>query len=441
MSGSRLQSLQCLSLYGCFCVCVSSSILFSRFSLLSLVILPLCRFLCCLWVLWGLSVCDSFGSQVSLQLFLRLLHQVFLLVYPWFSYFLYQGFTLLLRLFAWIRSSLFFFAFRLPGVAIMGILFRALRFRRLLLSYCISDVPCLFYSSIASSCSMLSVVIRFVLPELSSHFVLRVLLRSFRLGRPVSSSWVPPWDLSRVLSFLRGPPFEPLSSGSLHDLSRKVLFLVSMAPARRVGELPVVSAVVSPSGEDLFLSYLPVFRAKSESEAHPLPHSFHVRSLADFVGVLTVELLLCPVSALRIYLPRTASLPSRPRALFVSLMLPLVLFLRIPSVSSFGMSLRSLILHLVFLFLRSPLPLLICLPLLLVLVLQWELMGFGVSLLLGLFTVTCLCLLSWRPLPGLLPLSLLLSFCLLFSSLLPKVSVWVRCWLQVPCYSLTGHSR
>ena len=40
--------------------------------------------------------------------------------------------------------------------------------------------------------------------------------------------------------------------------------------------------------------------------------------MADFVGDLPDELLLCPVHALRIYLARTASLPSRPRALFVS---------------------------------------------------------------------------------------------------------------------------
>ena len=93
----------------------------------------------------------------------------------------------------------------------------------------------LSYSSIASYRSVLSGVFRFVLPELSSHFVLRDLLRSFRLERLVSSSRVPPWDLSLVLFFLRGPPFEPLSSCSLRDLSRKVLFLVSSATARRCG--------------------------------------------------------------------------------------------------------------------------------------------------------------------------------------------------------------
>ena len=95
---------------------------------------------------------------------------------------------------------------------------------------------------------MLSGVFRFVLPELSSHFVLRDLLRSFRLERPLSSSRVPPWDLSRVLSFLLGPVFEPPSSCSLRGLTRKVLFLVSLATARRVGELQAVSAEVSSSG-------------------------------------------------------------------------------------------------------------------------------------------------------------------------------------------------
>ena len=95
----------------------------------------------------------------------------------------------------------------------------------------------LSYSSIASYRSMLSGVCRFVLPELSSRFVLHDLLRSFRLERPLSSSRVPPWDLLVVLRFLRGPPFEPLASASLRPLTQKVLFLVSLATAWRVGEL------------------------------------------------------------------------------------------------------------------------------------------------------------------------------------------------------------
>ena len=131
----------------------------------------------------------------------------------------------------------------------------------------------------------------------------------FVLERPLSSSRVPSWDLLSVLRFLHGSPFEPLSSCSLRDLTRKVLFLVSLATARRVGELQAVSCAVSMSGEDMFLLYFLEFRAKTES--------FCVRSLWDFVGDLPDELLLCPVRALHVYLSRTSSLSPRPRSLFV----------------------------------------------------------------------------------------------------------------------------
>ena len=100
---------------------------------------------------------------------------------------------------------------------------------------------------------MLSGVFRFILPELSSHFVLLDLLWSFCLERPLTSSRIPPWDLQVVLRFLRGPPFEPLASSSLRALTQKVLFLVSLATARHVGELQSVSKDVSFSGSDAFL--------------------------------------------------------------------------------------------------------------------------------------------------------------------------------------------
>ena len=49
-----------------------------------------------------------------------------------------------------------------------------------------------------------------------------------------------------------------------------------------------------------YLSYLPQFRAKTESERNPLPRSFPVVSLADFAANLPDEHTLCPVRALRI---------------------------------------------------------------------------------------------------------------------------------------------
>ena len=62
---------------------------------------------------------------------------------------------------------------------------------------------------------------------------------------------------------------------------------------------------VLPLGVTSFLSYLSEFRAKSESASNPLPRSFRVRSLRDFVGSLPSEMSLCPVCALQIYLRRT----------------------------------------------------------------------------------------------------------------------------------------
>ena len=70
-----------------------------------------------------------------------------------------------------------------------------------------------------------------------------------------------------------------------------MLFLVSLARAHCVGELQAVASTVSSSGDDLFLSYLPEFRAKSETSLHPLPCFLRVRSLRDFVELLPDELL------------------------------------------------------------------------------------------------------------------------------------------------------
>ena len=279
----------------------------------------------------------------------------------------------------------------------------------------------LSYSSIASYSSMLSASFRFLLPGISSHPVLHDLLRSYRIERPLPSSRVPPWDLSLVLSHLRGAPFEPLVSCSLHDLTWKLLFLLSLATARRVGELQAVAADVFFSGGDAFLSYLPEFRAKSESESHPLPRSFRVPSLSDFVGSLPDELLLCPVRALRIFLRRKSSLSPRPRFLFVSPRSPscslsknaLSYFLRSVIIQSLSLSPASSSLHLLRLLLLRLHPLLV--PRLRFRFLRSVLTLSGPWPLLRLLPVTSLSLLCLRRPPGVLPPFLRSFICVTFS--------------------------
>ena len=72
--------------------------------------------------------------------------------------------------------------------------------------------------------SMLSAVFKSILPEISTSPTLHDLLRSFQVEAPVREVRPPSWDLPTVLNFLRSSPFEPLSSASLRDLTRKTVF-------------------------------------------------------------------------------------------------------------------------------------------------------------------------------------------------------------------------
>ena len=165
---------------------------------------------------------------------------------------------------------------------------------------------------------MLSAVFRFHLPSLSSHPVVRDLLRSFCLDVAERQLRPPAWDLSVVLLFLNTSSFEPLSTAPLRALTQKVLFLLALATAKRVGELQALSSVVTFVGGDACLSYVPQFVAKSKSLTHSIPRSFLVKSLSDFATGLDDDLSLCPVRALRIYLDRTSTLAPLRHRLFVS---------------------------------------------------------------------------------------------------------------------------
>ena len=80
--------------------------------------------------------------------------------------------------------------------------------------------------------SMLSSVFRFKLPEISSSPVLQDLLRSFKVEAPSRSVQPPSWDLNKVLNYLRSSTYEPLADLSLRSLTKKVLFLLSLATAK-----------------------------------------------------------------------------------------------------------------------------------------------------------------------------------------------------------------
>ena len=111
--------------------------------------------------------------------------------------------------------------------------------------------------------SMLSAVFKSILPEISTSLILHDLLRSFQVEAPVREVRPPSWDLIKVLTFLRSSVFEPLANASLCDLTRKTLFLVALATAKRVGELQAWSRLVSFSSSSAGLTYVPEFVAKT----------------------------------------------------------------------------------------------------------------------------------------------------------------------------------
>ena len=147
--------------------------------------------------------------------------------------------------------------------------------------------------------------------------MIRVLLRSFQLSSAERVLRPPAWDLSKVLTYLVSPAFEPLSQASFRALPLTTLFLMALATAKRVGELQALSSIVTFVAGDACLSYIPQFVAKSESLTRSIPRSL-VKSLADFAAGLDTELLLCPVRALRLYLLRARSSSPGRHHLFVS---------------------------------------------------------------------------------------------------------------------------
>ena len=166
--------------------------------------------------------------------------------------------------------------------------------------------------------SMLSLVFWFKLPSLGEDRVLQDLLRSFAIERPRRPQAPPSWGLDAVLRHLMSSAFEPLESVSLRALTKKTLFLVSLATANRVGEIQALSKTVAAIGNDLVVLYLPHFIAKTECADAPVPRSFRVLSLREFAGDLDEGFLLCPVRALNICMRRTSSFVVRASSLFVS---------------------------------------------------------------------------------------------------------------------------
>ena len=98
----------------------------------------------------------------------------------------------------------------------------------------------------------------------------------------------------------------------------KLAFLLALVMAKGLGELQALSSRVTSHDPAMSLASLPDFVAETESKGPPLPRSFLVRSLEEFVGDLPEGRLLCPVQAVWTYLPIMFSIAPCSRSLLVS---------------------------------------------------------------------------------------------------------------------------
>ncbi|PIK45631.1 hypothetical protein BSL78_17511 [Apostichopus japonicus] len=68
---------------------------------------------------------------------------------------------------------------------------------------------------------------------LSNNPYIAQLIKGMANRRPQIRRLAPSWGLSAVLHALAGPPYEPMANASLAALTKKTLFLVAVASARR----------------------------------------------------------------------------------------------------------------------------------------------------------------------------------------------------------------
>ena len=94
------------------------------------------------------------------------------------------------------------------------------------------------YRTIAGYRSMLSALLVPVdnVPVGQHPHIMRLLKGVFN-SRPPQKKLVPEWDLQKVLNFLSGSNFEPLSKVSLKYLTWKTVFLVAVTTFRRCGDI------------------------------------------------------------------------------------------------------------------------------------------------------------------------------------------------------------
>ena len=130
----------------------------------------------------------------------------------------------------------------------------------------------------------------------------------------------PAWDIALVFQSLTGAPHEPLRTCEERFLAQKMLFLLALASAKRIGEFHALSHSLSHSRgwAEVSFSFVLGFVAKTQDPSSLAPRfeGFSVLALPNARNNRNGR--LCPVRAVRCYLDCTAAHSPLCEQLFVT---------------------------------------------------------------------------------------------------------------------------
>ena len=159
--------------------------------------------------------------------------------------------------------------------------------------------------------------------HISSNTDIARLIASFYIDKPKKSRLLPKWNLSLVLHKLTQPPFEPQEECTLKLLTWKTVFLLALASGKRRSEIHTWTydgTLSLGNWEQVQLTPSPSFIAKNQL-AKEGPNSVSpviIPALKCDQDPQNMDILLCPVRALKCYLDRTQETRTGRHLLFIS---------------------------------------------------------------------------------------------------------------------------
>ncbi|PIK41932.1 hypothetical protein BSL78_21219 [Apostichopus japonicus] len=136
--------------------------------------------------------------------------------------------------------------------------------------------------------------------------------------RPRIRRLAPSWSLSAALQTLTKPPYEPMASASLASLTKKTLFLIALASARRRSCLHALSTKqnhIRFENHGVRMVPDPAFLAKNQVLSF-LPGDIFIPEIKSLSSIAE-DKLWCPVRALKWYLNKTQHLRGTTTTLFI----------------------------------------------------------------------------------------------------------------------------